>query len=375
MADTLYSHGIVVSKNIEEMVDRTVCATEMKACAYGDCVECRLTTHPTLKSATEEIVQVVQWSTERTGEEERKTITLKKEVQSTESDLVSTFQENLFKFPSILPTVKAPNCSRKGKHFTVVPGKPVILTTSNAAVDPRPDSPQSGYWPASVSISTLYTLDLLSSFEELKVISPGFSRQAFAKLLEHRTKYGSRLCHRLRRKLADEKKCLNQEILKYNQLYTEILSCEWATLVAGMMHGHSGWLLDEDPQSLVPEGMHIIGDSAYPLLPQLMRPYRDNGHLTARQRRFNQKLNVARVVIEHTFGLLKTKFRRLKCLYMKNIANISTAVTARCILHNMCLEEGEATEVDEQVEAADNRAPHPQNQDAVLHRNQICDLF
>ncbi|KAI4797786.1 hypothetical protein KUCAC02_024863 [Chaenocephalus aceratus] len=80
------------------MVDRTVCATEMKACAYGDCVECRLTTHPTLKSATEEIVQVVQWSTERTGEEERKTITLKKEVQSTESDLVSTFQENLFKF-------------------------------------------------------------------------------------------------------------------------------------------------------------------------------------------------------------------------------------------------------------------------------------
>ncbi|XP_034095934.1 putative nuclease HARBI1 isoform X1 [Gymnodraco acuticeps] len=136
-----------------------------------------------------------------------------------------------------------------------------------------------------------------------------------------------------------------------------------------------GRLLDEDPQSLVPEGMHIIGDSAYPLLPQLMRPYRDNGHLTARQCRFNQKLNVARVVIEHTFGLLKTKFRRLKCLYMKNIANISTAVTACCILHNMCLEEGEAIEVDEQVEAADNRAPHPQNQDAVLHRNQICDLF
>ncbi|KAF3842480.1 hypothetical protein F7725_024431 [Dissostichus mawsoni] len=51
---------------------------------------------------------------------------------------------------------------------------------------------KSGYWPASVSICTLYTLDLLSSFEELKVISPGFSRQAFAKLLEHRTKCGGR---------------------------------------------------------------------------------------------------------------------------------------------------------------------------------------
>lgn len=44
---------------------------------------------------------------------------------------------------------------------------------------------QSGYWPASVSTSTLFTLDLLKSFNELKVIAPGLSRQSFAKLLEH----------------------------------------------------------------------------------------------------------------------------------------------------------------------------------------------
>ncbi|KAK1903623.1 Protein wech [Dissostichus eleginoides] len=81
----------------------------------------------------------------------------------------------------ILPTVKAPNCSCKGTKFTVqqwTPDLKVLL--------------KSGYWPASVSISTLYTLDLLSSFEELKVIFPGFSRQFFAKLLEHRTKCGGR---------------------------------------------------------------------------------------------------------------------------------------------------------------------------------------
>ncbi|KAF3837653.1 hypothetical protein F7725_009421 [Dissostichus mawsoni] len=109
----------------------------------------------------------------------------------------------------ILPTVKAPNCSCKGTNFTVVPGKPVILITINGCYDLHlplyvcqtcqqqwtPDLKvllKSGYWPASVSISTLYTLDLLSSFEDLKVISPGFSRQAFAKLLEHRTKCGGR---------------------------------------------------------------------------------------------------------------------------------------------------------------------------------------
>ena len=51
---------------------------------------------------------------------------------------------------------------------------------------------RSGFWPASLNVSTLYTLDLLSSFQELKVISPGFARQAFVKLLEHHTNCGGR---------------------------------------------------------------------------------------------------------------------------------------------------------------------------------------
>ncbi|GLD51837.1 uncharacterized protein AKAME5_000482200 [Lates japonicus] len=54
---------------------------------------------------------------------------------------------------------------------------------------------RSGYWLASVSNCTLYTLDLLSSFQKVKVISPGFSRQAFAKLLEQRAKCGGRSGH------------------------------------------------------------------------------------------------------------------------------------------------------------------------------------
>ncbi|MCI4376105.1 hypothetical protein PGIGA_G00184410 [Pangasianodon gigas] len=104
----------------------------------------------------------------------------------------------------ILPTVKVPDCSCEGTNFTVLPGKPVILITINGRFDLHqppyvcqtcqhqwtPELKWSGYWPASVTSSTLYTLDLLSSFQELKVISPGFSRQAFAKLLEHRTESG-----------------------------------------------------------------------------------------------------------------------------------------------------------------------------------------
>ncbi|KAK9967879.1 hypothetical protein ABG768_022810, partial [Culter alburnus] len=54
------------------------------------------------------------------------------------------------------------------------------------------DLVNSGYWPASTSSSTLYSLNLFSSVRELKIIALALSRQAFAKLLEHHTKCGGR---------------------------------------------------------------------------------------------------------------------------------------------------------------------------------------
>ncbi len=62
-------------------------------------------------------------------------------------------------------------------------------------------------------------------------------------------------------------------------------------------------------------------------------------------------------------------------MHMKNLMNVSTAVTACYSCHDMCLEVGDPIEVDHQVEAADNGPPHPQNRDAVRYRNVICDLW
>lgn len=81
---------------------------------------------------------------------------------------------------------------------------------------------------------------------------------------------------------------------------------------------------------------HVVADGAYPLREWLMTPYRDNGHLSERQRNFNNKLSANRVVIERAFGLLKGRFRRLNFID----AEVKTAVQiimCAAILHNICI--------------------------------------
>ncbi|KAG9269819.1 hypothetical protein AMEX_G16890, partial [Astyanax mexicanus] len=50
-----------------------------------------------------------------------------------------------------------------------------------------------GYWPASVSYETIYSMDLFSMFEDMKVIAPAMSLQAFTRTLERRTSHFGRV--------------------------------------------------------------------------------------------------------------------------------------------------------------------------------------
>ncbi|KAE8751390.1 hypothetical protein FOCC_FOCC001963 [Frankliniella occidentalis] len=61
------------------------------------------------------------------------------------------------------------------------------------------------------------------------------------------------------------------------------------------------------------DNYHLVGDKAYPNRSWLLAPFKNYGNLTRMQRRYNYKHSVTRVVIEHTFGLLKA-----------------------CVLHNFC---------------------------------------
>jgi hypothetical protein len=90
--------------------------------------------------------------------------------------------------------------------------------------------------------------------------------------------------------------------------------------------------LVEDPET------HIIGDVAYPLQSRLMTPYKDNGHLSPNQIKYNKRLSMVRSTIERSFSRVKGKFRRLKLLETKDLETISSTIIACCVLHNFILQ-------------------------------------
>jgi hypothetical protein len=95
-------------------------------------------------------------------------------------------------------------------------------------------------------------------------------------------------------------------------------------------------------QELCGPDHHIIGDSAYPIKNWLITPYKNNGHLQPFQVLFNKILSKTRVKIENAFALLKGRFRRLKDLLDRNDDNaIARTVITCCVLHNICIMNGE----------------------------------
>ena len=66
-------------------------------------------------------------------------------------------------------------------------------------------------------------------------------------------------------------------------------------------------------------------------------PFRDTGNLSEPQKIHNIH-SVTRQTIERAFGLLKSKWRRLRFLDMTKLENVPMVITAACTLHNVCIE-------------------------------------
>lgn len=86
---------------------------------------------------------------------------------------------------------------------------------------------------------------------------------------------------------------------------------------------------------------HILGDSAYPNLEWILTPYKSNRPLNRAQKKFNTTHASIRSHVERAFGLLKGRFVRLQKIKQKNINTIISTVLTACVLHNVCIINGD----------------------------------
>ncbi|CAL1672278.1 unnamed protein product [Lasius platythorax] len=98
----------------------------------------------------------------------------------------------------------------------------------------------------------------------------------------------------------------------------------------------------ENPEIYFLNDSHLVGDAAYGIHPNMMVPYKDNGHLSPRQNNFNFCLSSARIAIERAFGVWKGRWRSiLDCLPMIILEKIPEYIVATLVLHNICILNGD----------------------------------
>lgn len=122
---------------------------------------------------------------------------------------------------------------------------------------------------------------------------------------------------------------------------------------------------------------HILGDGGYPLRKWLLTPYRDNGHLSSQQRKYNHNHSSNRVVVERSFALLKSRFKRLKFIDTSTVSTAVDIIMVCCILHNLCILENDIIEEylmqeDEDVRAGIVNILQDQTAEGILKRDNIA---
>ncbi len=79
-----------------------------------------------------------------------------------------------------------------GKYDVCLPQKSCPSCSAEWTPDVK-DLLRYRYWPATSSCQTLYKVDVFSTFEHMKLTAPAMSRQAFLKMLEHRSVQAGRV--------------------------------------------------------------------------------------------------------------------------------------------------------------------------------------
>lgn len=105
-----------------------------------------------------------------------------------------------------------------------------------------------------------------------------------------------------------------------------------------------------------PDGYFLLGDAGYKCMMHpiaILTPYKGSV-LTERETRFNHAHSKARITIEQTFGMLKTRWRAIffKTLELE-IKRCVQVVCACCVMHNICVSADDLVNL-ENIEVINN---------------------
>lgn len=100
----------------------------------------------------------------------------------------------------------------------------------------------------------------------------------------------------------------------------------------------------------------IVGDEAFPLKVNLLRPYpRNTSRDNEKQKVFNYRLSRARRVVENAFGIMTQKFRIFYGRLQVSPGNADKVIQAACVLHNYLRDEVVENEPEHQVESRESQ--------------------
>lgn len=130
----------------------------------------------------------------------------------------------------------------------------------------------------------------------------------------------------------------------------------------------------------------VLGDEAFPLLNNLMKPYPRNQSLVDRTKAiYNYRLSRARRMVENAFGILTHRFRIFSTPIHLNVCTLENAVTSACIIHNMLMDEKAHAEYDdpdnsfgfneENLVSMDNCEEIEPQQEPIEIRNRFREYF
>ncbi|KAL2653579.1 hypothetical protein R1flu_021707 [Riccia fluitans] len=95
--------------------------------------------------------------------------------------------------------------------------------------------------------------------------------------------------------------------------------------------GNSGRIRGDDQIIIKP---YLVGDAAYPLTPYIMKAFNTRRTSTGEKNDFDKALRRCRVRIEHTFGLLKSRWKICDTGCPLRIEEVADCVMACCVLNN-----------------------------------------